>query len=75
MLVVGSLHDARERHRIAHRNCVAIEQLKGYLREQADRSLKTLPTLAYYRQHVDELKEQLVEINRRLQSFAPKPCP
>ncbi len=61
--------------RVAMSNCRAIEHLKAYAYSTAVRSLKTLPTLAYYKQHPDELKPALTQVREQRDYFAPQTCP
>jgi hypothetical protein len=59
---------------LAHRNCVQIETLKGTVRVQLSRSLRTLPTLAYYKAHPVELAAQIAATRQSLGEFAELHC-
>ena len=52
-----------------HDTCVQVNQIKeairSYVDNQLDRSVKSLPTIGYYRDHPVELGRQLAEINRQ----------
>ena len=65
---------ARDRADLVMQNCLAIEHLKSYAYATAIRSLKTLPTIAYYKQHPDELQAALGQVREQRAFFAPKPC-
>lgn len=55
-------------------NCQRIAQLEQVIQIQIRRSLSTLPTLAYYKQHPDELQHQLVLAKAELRAFTPTAC-
>ncbi len=61
--------------RVAMANCRAVEHLKAYAYSTAVRSLKTLPTLAYYKQHPEELVPVLEQVRQQRDYFAPQTCP
>ena len=60
---------------LAHHNCLAIEHLKSYAYHAALRAEKTLPTLAYYREHPNELQVALDQVRDQKKFFAPNSCP
>jgi len=54
--------------------CVEIEKVKAEIRYTIQRSIKSLPTVGYYKSHPAELKSAL-EANRQiLRTFAGKAC-
>ena len=55
-------------------NCQRIAQLELVIQGQIRRSLKTLPTLAYYREHPAELRYQLRLAHDELRAFTPSAC-
>lgn len=54
--------------------CEQIEVVKGYNRGAIERGLKTLPTVAYYKQHPAELKAQVAELNHLKFQFKKEKC-
>lgn len=50
------------------------EKFSKPIRGSLQRSLKTLPTLAYYKQHPDELRSAQTENRRLLREMSAKEC-
>lgn len=55
-------------------NCHRIAQLEQVIQIQVKRSIKTLPTISYYRLHPDELQHQLALARDELRAFTPTAC-
>ena len=70
-LVVWGQHAAAKDRETRFDFCVKLEQVRSYARGAAERGLKTVPTLAYYRQHPREKKQALREIQRQIDYFSP----
>lgn len=73
-LAVNAVHESHARADLARQNCEAIEHLKSYAYDAAIRGIKALPTLAYYREHPDELKQAKKSLEDQARFFAPEPC-
>jgi len=54
--------------------CFRIEKLKAVARAQLNRALKTLPTLAYYKDHPAELRSARDQSLVQLHEFKPVRC-
>lgn len=54
--------------------CIRIELLKSVARAQLNRSLTTLPTLAYYKEHPVELVDAQQQTLEYLKKFKPIKC-
>ena len=73
--IVGSaINESQARADIVRRDCLAIEHLKSYAYSTAQRSLRTLPSLAYYKEHPGELRLVLDQVRQEITFMAPKPC-
>lgn len=59
----------------AHIQCVSLEHVKSYAHQAALRGLATLPTLAYYKEHPDELADAQKNLLDEIAYFAPDQCP
>lgn len=59
---------------ISIQSCQRVDRLERIAQQQAYRSLKTLPTLAYYKAHPDELSKARDQINGEIAAFAPESC-
>lgn len=70
-LGVYAVHAANEK---SLRVCLRTELTKVYALGTLDRSLKTLPTLAYYKEHPLELRIQLRNVRETRHDFLPSPC-
>ena len=66
-----AIHSANEK---SVKVCKRTEIRGAYILSSIDRSLKTLPTIAYYKTHPLELKAQLANIQKDRINFLPKPC-
>ena len=51
--------------------CVEVEQVRSYAREAAQRGLKSIPTIAYYRTHPAERRRAVRDIKRQVDFFSP----
>lgn len=56
------------------RNCNQIEALKAQIEVSIQRSIKTLPTLTYYKEHPSELQSALNQARQAAKQFAPSKC-
>lgn len=61
----------RETNRLV---CRAVNQFNAVIASQLQRSALTLPKLAYFRAHPDELAQQEIEIRRQLNLFRQRQC-
>lgn len=59
----------------ARTECLKVEAVKAYIEDSILRGEKTLPTLAYYKEHPIELGVALSELRRERGEFAPAACP
>ena len=58
----------------AHR-CNDLQNLRSYVLHSTDRAIKSLPTIAYYRQHPDERRTALENLVLQREQFAtPLDC-
>lgn len=57
-----------------HETCVGLQNLNKVITQTLGRSKQNLPKLTYYREHPDELRIQIREINRELLVFRPRTC-
>lgn len=70
-VLVGNAQHSRATDR---RVCLQVELLKGYVREALGRSRRTLPRIAYYRRHPDELAIAEAQIRDDLTTFKRRAC-
>ncbi len=72
---LGAIHNAnnqeRKRNEIRQEFCVELEQIRSYVRLTATRALKTVPTIAYYKEHPEELGRQIEAIRAQRDAFSP----
>ena len=54
--------------------CVRINKINGVIAGILERSKKNIPKLSYYKQHPDELQDQLDEVDRQKSQFAQEDC-
>lgn len=59
---------------LSQENCAGIARLDVAISATLERSLRTIPTLRYYKQHPDERDRALAEIHRELRTFVPPDC-
>lgn len=69
-----SVTDIMLRRNDLHRHCLAMQHLERYAYQSALRAEKTLPTLAYYKQHPDELRNALAQTRDQARFFTPEKC-
>ena len=55
-------------------SCQRVDKLELIAQASDRRALTTLPTLAYYREHPDELKDQIQILNDQIAAFTPESC-
>lgn len=60
---------------VARGSCRDVEEIKAYVAAAITRSVETLPTIDYYREHPDELAEQLARLRQQADDFKPSTCP
>lgn len=72
--LVGNVTVYVSRAIVVEENCTQIETLKDSARVQLNRSLNTLPTLAYYKAHPDELKQQLANTRQYIRDLEARDC-
>lgn len=51
--------------------CEQVEAIRTYARDTATRSLESLPTIGYYREHPSELDQALANVRRQREAFIP----
>lgn len=54
--------------------CVAVNRLDATIETSLKRSLKTIPTLSYYKQHPKEKATVLSQVRQEIASFQPQNC-
>ena len=57
-----------------HGICVAVNKLDTTIETSLRRSLKTIPTLSYYKQHPKEEATVLAQVHQEIASFEPQNC-
>lgn len=57
-----------------YNTCVRVNNINVLATGNLERSLANLPKLQYYKDHQNELNDQLVEIKRQLVKFQPRTC-
>lgn len=67
-------HAAADQRHTNRQICLAFNRFDLVITQTLQRSLVTLPTLAYFRQHPAELAAQRAEIRRELTLFRPRRC-
>ncbi len=55
-------------------NCQSIQKLNSYVYVGTQRALKSLPTIAYYKEHPNELAYQVQQLKEQEKFFKPKAC-
>lgn len=72
--VAYSFYQREESQRdINHAVCLAVVKLDGAITASLHRSLRSLPTASYYKEHPDELKKAQSDTRKTLETFKPPP--
>jgi hypothetical protein len=72
--IVASAYTFYRQDQVNHDICVASNHQNEAISNSLHRSLKTIPTLSYYKQHPAERDRALAEIHHQLRVFAPRNC-
>lgn len=70
VVIIGFVQIGRTNDRLCH----ATTANRAYIRGAIERGRKTLPTVAYYRDHPDELARQQQELRRSLAELPGEVC-
>ena len=71
-LGLGVLYTALER---SQERCKEVQDIRAYIYGATNRSIKSLPTLSYYKAHPDELARQISSLNVQRDEFkTPLDC-
>lgn len=66
--------NSQERASVDRRICVAVNKVNTTIETTLHRSLKTLPTITYYKEHPDELVQQIALVRQEITEFKPLKC-
>ena len=59
---------------VEHQSCAALDKQDSYIVTSLRRSLRTLPTLDYYKHHPRELRAALADIRAEIDVFSQRAC-
>jgi hypothetical protein len=54
--------------------CSQVQAIKGQIEVSLHRSLLSIPTIAYYKNHPEELAKAVKQINGQIELFKPQDC-
>ena len=59
---------------VDHGTCVQVQAINAQIEVSLHRSLKSIPTISYYKNHPDELAKVIEQTQEQIELFQPHSC-